>query len=139
MSKSNIKPFALAPNSKPNIPGYTGAKHYYKTNSVSHYDRDGRPFTTTAAFHRAMPHVAQLHAAPPTHLAGDFTRLQTKVPPSNPNDQIARPTDPAVNNSIDSAKYPIVIQQRSNAKQCLPQTREMEIRSILKRTAVPSV
>ena len=86
-----------------------------------------------------MPHVAQLHAAPPTHLAGDFTRLQTKVPPSNPNDQIARPTDPAVNNSIDSAKYPIVIQQRSNAKQCLPQTREMEIKSILKRTAVPSV
>lgn len=126
------------PNYKPNIPGYTGAKHYYKTNSVSHYDHEGRPFTTTAAYHRVMPNVSQFHPTNPTHLAGDFTRIQTKVPPSNTNDQIARPTDPGVNHSIDNAKYPIVIQQRANAKQYLPQTRELEIKSILKRTAVPT-
>ena len=39
-------------NSKPNIPGYTGHTHNFKTRSVSHYDTEGRPYTTTAAYHR---------------------------------------------------------------------------------------
>lgn len=38
--------------SKPNIPFYTGRTHWTKTDPVSHYDRDGRPYTTTAAFHK---------------------------------------------------------------------------------------
>ena len=37
---------------KQNIPGYTGHIHNFKTTSVSHYDEQGRPCTTTAAFHK---------------------------------------------------------------------------------------
>lgn len=126
------------PNYKPNIPGYTGNKHYYKTNSVSHYDKEGRPFTTTAAYHRVMPNVNQNHPTNPTHLAGDFTRIQTKVPPSNTNDLIPRPVDTGINHSIDNMNHPIVIQKRPNQKEFLAQTRERELKSIMKRTAVPT-
>lgn len=124
-------------NYKPNIPGYTGNKHYYKTNSVSHYDKEGRPFTTTAAYHRIMPRVDQFHPENPTHLAGDFTQIQTKVPPCNTNDYIHRPVDTGVNHSIDNMKHPIVIGKRPNQKEYLAQTHEREIKSILKRTAAP--
>lgn len=68
--------------SKPNIPGYTGHTHNFKTSSVSHYDREGRAYTTTAAFHRQMPQINNpLHS--PT-MYGDFSKIQTKVLPNNP-------------------------------------------------------
>jgi len=124
--------------SKPNIPGYTGKKHYYKTTSVSHYDKEGRPFTTTAAYHRQMPLINQNHPTNPTHLAGDFTRIQTKVPPSNTNDNIARPVDTGVNHSSDHMNYPIVLGKRPNQKEFMADKREQELKSILKRTAVPT-
>ena len=38
--------------SKPNIPFYTGKSHWTKVDPVSHYDQAGRPYTTTAAFHK---------------------------------------------------------------------------------------
>lgn len=132
------QPKESEPNYKPNIPGYTGNKHYYKTTSVSHYDKQGRPFTTTAAYHRQMPNLSQNHPTNPTHLAGDFTRLQTRVPPSNPNDYISRPTDLGVNNSIDQMSHAIVLPQKVNQKEYMFDNKEREIKSIIKRTAVPT-
>ena len=52
LAKKEIPLPAYFKNSKPNIPGYTGKTHHFKTTSVSHYDLQGRPYTTTAAFHR---------------------------------------------------------------------------------------
>lgn len=85
-----------------------------------------------------MPQIDQNHPTNPTHLAGDFTRLQTKVPPSNPNDYIHRPVDTGINHSSDNMNYPIVIAKQPNQKEYMVDTREKELKSILKRTAVPT-
>ncbi len=94
--------------SKPNIPGYTGQTHPYKTTSVSHYDRSGRPYTTTAAFHREMPQVTQ-NDPQTASLSGDFARIQTRVAPQNPYDNIQREVDVEANHSMDFVKRPIII------------------------------
>ncbi len=83
-----------------------------------------------------MPNINQNHPTNPTHLAGDFTRIQTKVPPSNTNDNISRPTDPGVNHSSDHMNYPIVLAKKQNQKEFMADKREQEIKSILKNTAV---
>jgi hypothetical protein len=93
--------------SKPNIPGYTGLTHPYKTTNVSHYDRLGRPYTTTAAFHREMPQIAQNNPEIPS-LSGDFARIQTRVAPQNPYDNITRVVDSEANHSMDFVKRPII-------------------------------
>ncbi|CAF0704702.1 unnamed protein product [Brachionus calyciflorus] len=118
------------PNYKPNIPGYTGHVHNFKTTSVSHYDDKGRPYTTTAAYHRQLPMEI------PTEnysLAGDFSRIQTRVPPQNAYDQIKRPVDIGINNSIDNVKHPIVNMKDTNHQNFLVANREKEIKSILKQ------
>lgn len=66
-------------------------------------------------------------------LAGDFSIIQTRVPPQNPYDQISRPVDIAINNSIDNAKHPIVNAKEINDKSFLVENREKEIKSILKK------
>lgn len=66
-------------------------------------------------------------------LAGDFSIIQTRVPPQNPYDQISRPVDKAINSSIDSVKYPIVNAKEINDKSFIVENREKEIKSILKK------
>ena len=105
---------------------------------MSHYDKEGRPYTTTAAYHREMPLVNQNHPQNPTHLAGDFTRIQTKVPPSNTNDYIERLVDTGINHSSDNMNHPIVINKLPNQKEFLVANRENELRSIMKKSPISS-
>jgi hypothetical protein len=57
-----------------------------------------------------MPEIAQ-NDPERTSLSGDFARIQTRVAPQNPYDNINRMTDPEINHSLDHAKHPIVIQK----------------------------
>ena len=41
-------------------------------------------------------------------LSGDFARIQTKVPPENPYNQLYKPADPYANHSLDQTNHPIV-------------------------------
>lgn len=55
-----------------------------------------------------MPSVAQNNPDIPS-LSGDFARIQTRVAPQNPYDNIRREVDPGVNHSLDFIQHPIVI------------------------------
>lgn len=111
----NDQPKIFETNYKPNIPGYTGNVHNFKTTQVSHYDNDGRPYTTYSAFYRKLPMIDQKFPDIPS-LSGDFARIQTKVPPENPYNLIYKPTDPYVNHSLDQTaiKHAIVNPKKRN-------------------------
>ena len=79
---------------------------------MSHYDRQGRPYTTTAAFHRKMPNLAQ-NDPKIQSLSGDFARIQTRVAPQNPYDNIQRVAVPEANHSLDFVQHPIIINKGS--------------------------
>lgn len=120
-------------NFKPNIPGYTGHTHQFKTRSVSHYDNTGRPYTTTAAYHRLMPEVNQMMPNDITSLSGDFARIQTKVSPQNPYDNIKRSVDLGANHSMDHVSQPIVNSKFSNHADFLLANQDDRLKSILKK------
>lgn len=126
-----VQPKEPEPNFKPNIPGYTGHTHPFKTSSVSHYDQEGRAYTTTAAYHRQMPDVSTPLHKPSKY--GDFSQIQTKVPPNNPYDKIDRPVLDNMNMGSESQNYPIVIAKPPNDAQFMVEKREKELRSILKK------
>lgn len=112
-------------NSKPNIPGYTGQQHNFKTTSVSHYDTNGRPYTTYAAYHRELP----LHVQKIESLTGDFARIVSRVPPDNPFNAINKPADPEINNSLDNMKHSIVIAKPSSDPSYHSTNREKELKA----------
>lgn len=62
-------------------------------------------------------------------LAGDFSIIQTTVPPQNPYDNIQRPVHTGINNSIDHHKHPIVNPKPTNHESYLVK----EPKSILKK------
>lgn len=68
-------------------------------------------------------------------LAGDFARIQTKVAPQNPYDNVNRVTDKEVNNSMDHIKQPIVNPKGTAYQDYMVKNRENEIKSILKKSA----
>jgi len=103
----NNQPKPCEPNFKPNIPGYTGQVHHFKTTQVTHYDPQGHAYTTTAAYHREMPNIGNNHKV--SNLTGDLGRLQTKVPPVNPFNKVHMPTDLAINKSLDNIKQAVII------------------------------
>ncbi|CAF1580744.1 unnamed protein product [Rotaria magnacalcarata] len=74
--KFGINPF------KTNIPFYTGNTHWTKTDPVSHYDKSGHAYTTSAAFHKPLPvdYATYRH----TGLNGQLSRAVTTVIPQNP-------------------------------------------------------
>jgi hypothetical protein len=98
--------------------------------SVSHFDSNDQPYTTFSAYHRyvvkywskmvprliqnnfllfdcrKLPTVEQ-NMPPLSSLNGDFLRIQTKVPPSNPYNQIEMKTDPYTNHSLAHVQNPI--------------------------------
>lgn len=65
---------------------------------------------------------------------GDFSRIQTKVPPQNPYDNVNRHADVEINHSMDHMKYPTVNAKHTNHVGFLTHNRENEIKSILKKT-----
>lgn len=131
-----IQPKEPEPNFKSNIPGYTGHAHHFKTSNVSHYDKEGRAYTTTAAYHREMPNVTHKLYSP--SLYGDFSKIQTKVPPSNPYDNIDRPVETNQNLACESQNFPIVINKNPNDAQYMVASREKELKSILKKETANS-
>lgn len=79
-----------------------------------------------------MPMINQNHPDIPS-LSGDFARIQTKVPPQNPYDNVKRNVDPGINHSIDHVKHPTVTPKKANHEDYLVKNRENELRSILKK------
>ena len=113
--------------SKPNVPGYTGSTHHFKTTQVSHYDSQGRPYTTYAAYHRELP-VLEKSKTQIASLTGDFGLLQTKVVPGNPFNQIENKADKAVNNSLDNVQQPIIITKSISHSDFFAGKREAELK-----------
>ena len=85
-----------------------------------------------------MPEVDQGHPELRS-LNGDLTRIQTKVPPSNPYNQVAQTTDSEINKSIDHLSHPIVVAKKTNNEDYLVKNREKELRSILKKRMTTSM
>ncbi|CAF3267845.1 unnamed protein product [Rotaria socialis] len=91
--KFGINPF------KTNIPFYTGNTHWTKTDPVSHYDKSGHAYTTSAAFHKPLPvdYATYRH----TGLNGQLSRAVTTVIPQNPFNMMDI-SSTTVNASLDS-------------------------------------
>jgi hypothetical protein len=68
-----------------------------------------------------------------TSLNGDFARIQTKVAPQNPYDNIKRNTDTEVNKSLDHIMQPTVNSKKTNHSDYNVDKREKELKSILKK------
>lgn len=83
---------------------------------------------------REMPFIDQKHPKIPS-LSGDFARIQTKVAPQNPYDNIERKTDFDVNNSIDHVKQPTVNPKEVVHQNYSVKNRENELKSILKKSS----
>ncbi|CAF0998887.1 unnamed protein product [Rotaria sordida] len=97
--KFGINPF------KTNIPFYTGQTHWTKVDPVSHYDKEGRAYTTTAAFHKPL----QIDYASYRHsgLNGQLSRAVTTVIPQNPFNQM-NINSTTVNASLDSRPHILI-------------------------------
>ena len=79
-----------------------------------------------------MPEVNQLMPEIPS-LSGDFARIQTKVPPQNPYDNIKRSVDVEINHHRDHVSQPIVNPKHSNHSDYLLGNPEDRLKSILKK------
>jgi hypothetical protein len=84
-----------------------------------------------------MPDVNNNTKLPTPSLYGDFSKIETTVPPNNPYDNISRSIANSTNQNLpsDSQNFPIVIAQNSNDAQFMTKNRETELRSILKNSA----
>ncbi|CAF0802405.1 unnamed protein product [Didymodactylos carnosus] len=114
---ANFTPFTVLRTEQPkfamnpfqlNIPFYTGRYHWTKTTPVTHYDQFGRPYTTTAAFHKPLP--VDYGSYRFAGQAGDLSSSVTTVVPHNPFNQLNVNKDNS-NNSLDTRISPIIIQQ----------------------------
>ena len=54
-----------------------------------------------------MPNLSHINPRETANLNGDFARIQTKVAPQNPYDNIQRLTNEEINNSMDHTSIPI--------------------------------
>jgi hypothetical protein len=60
------------------------------------------------------------------NLNGDFARIQTKVAPQNPYDQIKRDANPEINHSLDNVSRPTVISKKTNHEDYLIKKKEVK-------------
>jgi hypothetical protein len=79
-----------------------------------------------------MPEINQLMPEI-NSLSGDFARIQTKVPPQNPYDNIKRPVELGVNHSMDHVSQPITNSKFPNHSDYLLDSPEDRLKSILKK------
>jgi hypothetical protein len=79
-----------------------------------------------------MPQIPHSNTGPKS-LSGDFSQIQTKVPPQNPFDNVTRTTDTDVNHSIDHVKHPVNMQKDHTQADFLLGTKEQRLKSILKK------
>ena len=79
-----------------------------------------------------MPEINQLMPEI-TSLSGDFARIQTRVPPQNPYDNIKRKVDTEINHSRDHVNQPIVNAKHPNHADYVLGKSEDRLKSILKK------